>query len=151
MRRHFATAVDDVAGVAPQAAKHSLSKYWELYDVSGVRYRAPLAIAILSVAFQEYPLWIGSPVKIFLYSRPVLDLLGAGLLLASMLAAFVLTSRLAVGLFIAIAVIAIVPDWLIIANHTYLALWTISVAILFREWWNSDLYAFYLRATIGIV
>jgi hypothetical protein len=48
-------------------------------------------------------------------------------------------------------VVAILPDWIVIANHTYLALWTIPMAILFREWWKSDLYAFYLRMTIGII
>ena len=127
------------------------SKLSRLYEESGVRYRAPLAIALLSVAFQEYPLWIGSSVKVFLYDRPILNLLGAGLLLSSLLVASALTSRLAIAIFTAIAVIAILPDWAQIANHTYLALWSIPVAFLFREWWKSDLYARYLRITLGIV
>jgi hypothetical protein len=127
------------------------SRLSRAYDESGVRYRAPLAIALLSVAFQEYPNWIRSAVKLALYGRPILYLLGAGILLCALLAASARTSRLAVAFFIAIAVIAILPDWTFFANHSYLALWTIPIAVLFREWWKSDLYSFYLRATLGIV
>lgn len=110
-----------------------------------------MAVAILSVTFQEFPLWLGSSVKVFLYDRPILVVLGVGLLLCSVLALSALTSRLAIALFIAIAAVAILPDWVVIANHTYLALWSIPAAVLFREWWKSDLYAFYLRMTLGMV
>src|ERR1044071_7887311 len=110
MRNRFATTVDVSEGTAQETTR-SLSRLLKLYEVSGVRYRAPLAVAILSVAFQEYPLWIQSSVKVFLYSEPILHLLGAGLLLASVLAALAFTSRLAIALFIAIAAIAILPDW----------------------------------------
>jgi hypothetical protein len=127
------------------------SKLSRVYDESGVRYRAALAVAILSVAFQEYPTWIKSAVKLALYGPPILYLLGAGILLCALLAASARTSRLAVAIFIAIAVFVMLPDWSGLANHSYLALWTIPVAVLFREWWKSDLYSFYLRATLGIV
>jgi hypothetical protein len=127
------------------------SGFSRAYEESGLRSRLPLAIAILTVAFQLYPQWIGSDVKVYLYSRPGLHLLCAGVVAAAALTAFARTSRLGIWVFIAIAAIAILPDWTVIANHTYLALWSIPVAILFRRWWTSDLYAFYLRMTLGIV
>ncbi len=127
------------------------SKLSRIYAESGIRYRAPLTIALFSVAFQEYPTWVLNSVKEAIYGRPLLSLLGAGILLCGLLAAFVRTSRLAVAIFIAIAVFVILPDWKSLPNHTYLALWTIPVAVLFSEWWKSDLYSFYLRATLGIV
>jgi hypothetical protein len=144
------TANEPGVGIS-QESDHYFSRLSKLYEESGVRYRAPLAIAILSVAFQELPLWITQPVKIDVYGHTALVLLGLGLLVCSVLAAFASTCRLAVAIFIAIMLIAILPEWQIIANHTYLALWCIPVAVLFKESWTSDLYAFYLRMTLGIV
>lgn len=144
------TAGNLTSEVSPRIGLY-LSRLSKIYEESGVRYRAPLALAILSVAFEVYPTWIESPVKIFLYDRLILDLLGAGLLLCSLLTVLALTSRWAIAFFIAIAMIAILPDWGVIANHIYLALWSIPVAILFRQWWKADLYALYLRITLGIV
>jgi len=143
-------AVDFPAGGISQEANY-FSKLSRAYEESGLRDRVPLAIAILSVAFQAYPQWIESPVRLYFHSRTVLDLFCAALVISAALAVFARTSRLGVGLFIVVAAIAIVPDWTIIANHTYLALWSIPVAVLFREWWKSDSYSFYLRMTIGIV
>lgn len=151
MRSLFAHTADEPADEAPQRAESYLSKISRMYEESGARFRAPLSLALLSVAFQEYPSWLRSSVKVFMYDRLVLDLLGAGLVLAALLAVSARTSRLAIAIFIVIALVAILPDWMAIANHTYLALWSIPVAILFKEWWRSDLYAFYLRLTIGIV
>lgn len=48
-------------------------------------------------------------------------------------------------------VIDLVPRWTFLANHTFLALWTIPFAILFKEWWKSELYSRYLRVTLGLV
>lgn len=151
MRSRFARSLDHPSEGMPQGAENYFSKLSRIYDESGVRYRAPMAIALLSVAFQEYPTWIDSAIKVYLYDRLVLDLLGAGLLLCVALAAVARTSRLAVAIFIVIAVIAILPDWIVLANHTYLALWSIPVAVLFRDWWKSDTYALYLRMTLGII
>jgi hypothetical protein len=145
------STADNLSGGASQETGIYFSRLSKTYEESGVRYRAALAVAILSVAFEEYPLWITSSVKVFLYNRPILDLLGAGLLLCSLLTIPALTSRWAIAFFIAIAMIGILPDWSGIANHVYLALWCIPVAVLFREWWKSDLYALYLRITLGIV
>lgn len=145
------STADNLSGGLLQEIGIYFSKFSKVYEESGVRYRAPLGVAVLSVAFEEYPLWIKSSVKIFLYDRSVLDLIGAGLVLCSLLTVPALTSRLAIALFILLAVTTILPDWTGIANHTYLALWSIPVAVLFREWWKSDLYALYLRITLGVV
>src|SRR5262249_10322035 len=74
------------------------SRLSRLYDESGVRDRAPLTIAIVSVAFEQYPPWIRP-------ERPALDLWGVAILLCGVLAAVAQTSRIAVAIFIAIAVI----------------------------------------------
>jgi hypothetical protein len=150
LRSRFVRIVDFPSGELSGKADF-LSKVSKTYEESGLRDRAPLAIAILSVAFQQYPQWITSSIRVYFYSRPVLDLLAATLVISAAMVAFARTSRLGVGLFIAVAAIIIVPDWTVIANHSYLALWSIPVAVLFREWWKSDLYALYLRMTIGII
>jgi hypothetical protein len=49
------------------------------------------------------------------YGSPTLAVLAVDLLLCSLLAAFASTSRLAVATFIAIAAIAILPEWQMIA------------------------------------
>jgi hypothetical protein len=54
----FVRAADHPSDRMSQRADLYFSKLSKLYEQSGVRYRAPLAIALLSVAFQEYPLWI---------------------------------------------------------------------------------------------
>ena len=149
MRSWFSPAVDRTSDGMSEETESYFSKLSGIYEESGIRDRAPLAMAIVSVAFQKYPGWITDKVPV--YDRLFLDLFGVGILLCGLLAAWARTSRLAVALFIAIAVIAIVPDWTSTANHTWLALWTIPVAVLFREWWKSDLYSFYLRATLGII
>ncbi|MGE4249982.1 MAG: hypothetical protein AB7F09_11350 [Parvibaculaceae bacterium] len=151
MRSRSVRSADRSFEEASRKPGRYFSKLSRAYEESGVRYRIPLAVALLSVAFQEFPLWIGSSIKTYLYGRPVLDLLGVGMLLCAVLAVPARTSRWAIALFIAIAAIAILPDWIIIANHTYLALWCIPVAVLFRQWWRSDTYAFYLRMTLGII
>src|SRR5262245_31018392 len=143
MRSWFAHIVDDTSDGMSEKTESYFSRLSRIYVASGVRDRAPLTIALFSVAFQEYPLWIRSGPKLALYDRLFLDLSAAGIVLCALLAASARTSRLAVAIFIAIAVIVIVPSWLSIANHIYLALWTIPVAVLFREWWKSDLYSFY--------
>jgi hypothetical protein len=150
MRNRLVTTPEYSADVATPAASN-FSKLSKIYEASGVRDRMPLAIAILSVAFQSFPEWIKSNMTVSIYGRSGIYLISACLVISAALALSARTARLGVGLFIAIAVVAILPDWTAIANHTYLALWSIPAAILFRESWKSDLYAFYLRMTLGIV
>lgn len=151
MRSWFARTADGPSAGQSQETDHYFSRLSKVYGESGVRYRAPLAVAILSVSFQEFPAWLKPGLKLYVYGAPSLALLGVGLLLSSVLAAFASTSRLAVAIFIAVAAIGVLPEYQVLANHTYLALWCIPIAVLFREWWTSDLYAFYLRMTLGIV
>src|SRR4029079_2148134 len=121
MRKELVPAGNNSSEAIPGTRVSYFSSLARKYAASGVRYRMPLAVAILTVAFQEYPLWLQSPIKTLLYGRAPLHVLGAGLFLSALLAVSARTSRLAVALFIAVAVIAILPDWGVVANHTYLA------------------------------
>lgn len=99
----------------------------------------PLAVAMLSVAFQQWTdghTWSFSQLIIFV---------------AALLCLKPKTSQLGVALFIGAAAFRYVPTWITMANHIWLALWTIPVAIFFKQWWRSDLYSLYLRVTMGIV
>ena len=115
-----------------------------------MRDRAPLFVAILSVAIQHYDdegnLW---SLEAFL---PAHGSIIFGLIVSSALLCLLeRTSRIGIILFIAIATIDFAPHWTRLANHTYLALWTVPLAVLFREWWKSELYSQYLRITLAIV
>jgi hypothetical protein len=136
-------------GLSQKAGR--FSKLSRLYEQSGARDRAPLALAMLSVAFQQYPSWLRTSAKVAVYGETILHLAAAGIMLASLLAISARTSRLALAIFIGIAATVILPDWRLMANHSYLALWTIPAAIIFKEWWRSDIYSFYLRVTLGMV
>jgi hypothetical protein len=152
MRNRFVRTADYPADGLLQKAGRHFSKLSRLYGESGARECAPMALAILSVPFQQYPSWlIPTTGKAAVYGEWLLHLSAAGLVLASVLALSARTSRLAVAIFIVIAAIVLLPDWRLLANHSYLALWTIPAAIIFKEWWRSDLYAFYLRVTLGII
>lgn len=41
--------------------------------------------------------------------------------------------------------------WPAMANHNWLALWCIPLAVVFARWWEEDLYSDYLRVTLAIV
>jgi hypothetical protein len=151
MRSSVPHTADHSSDRVSEKAEAFFPRLWRAYDESGVRDRAPLAIAIASVLFQQFPQWVQSADKVALYGPLPLELFAVGILVSAVLAASARTSRVAVAIFIAPAVFVILPGWTAIANHTWLALWTIPVAVLFREWWKSDLYSFYLRATLGIV
>jgi hypothetical protein len=121
------------------------------YEASDLRYRMPMAVAILSVAFQEAGLWMAIPADQLYFGVSGAIALTAMLVLAALMTLPVVTSWLAILLFWAVTVVAILPEWTNIANHTYLAVWCIGAAILFRDWWRADLYITYLRLTMGIV
>jgi hypothetical protein len=149
MRDWFERTAEYPAAALPHETDRPFWKLIRRYDESGARDRATLAIAILSVLFQQS--WLASSSKAAIYGETVLHLATAGLVLASVLAVSARTSRLAIAIFIVITSIVLVPEWRLLANHTYLALWTIPVAIIFKEWWRSDQYALYLRVTLGII
>ena len=102
-------------------------------------YSLPLAVAMLSVAFQQ---WTNG------FSWSLYELV---ICVAALLCLFPKYSRIGVAIFIAAAALIYVPKWITMANHTWLALWTIPVAIMFRQWWRSDLYSLYLRVTMGVL
>lgn len=60
-------------------------------------------------------------------------------------------SRVAIAVFSLIFVYDAFATWADQANHSWLAVWTIPIAILFAKWWDEPLYADYLRVTLGIV
>lgn len=125
----------------------------QLYDYllrGDMKDRAPIFIAILSVAFQQQGFWRSVANAETFFQGYYLVLFGL-VVLSAVFSLFASTSRLAIALFIAIAVIDFAPRWTSLANHTFLALWTIPFAVLFNEWWKSDLYSRYLRVTLGIV
>lgn len=125
-------------------------RFYEDYVVEDLKYRAPLSIAILSVAFQHFHYW-NFPRDLETLLQGYSPVLFGLVVLSACLSLFATTSRFAILLFIAVAAIDLFPRWTALANHTYLALWTIPLAVLFKEWWKSDLYSVYLRVTLGIV
>jgi hypothetical protein len=44
-----------------------------------------------------------------------------------------------------------IEEWFAAANHSWLALWTLAPAVLYREWWQSQAYQLYLRYTLAVV
>lgn len=60
-------------------------------------------------------------------------------------------SRIAIAVFSVFFVYDAFATWAEQANHSWLAVWTIPVAVLFAKWWEEPLYADYLRVTLGIV
>jgi hypothetical protein len=126
---------------------------WRFYKSllhGDLKYRVPLSVAILSVAFQQYSYWRYQGDLGLFFHGYTLVLFGL-VVFSAFLSLFASTSRFAVMLFIAIAAIDIVPRWTMLSNHAFLALWCIPVAVFFKEWWKSDLYSLYLRVTLGIV
>jgi hypothetical protein len=146
-----ARSIDATTNKPPQSILDFLSRLSRSYTESGTRDRASMAVALLSVVFQSYQAWGTESVKAIVWDRDLLDFLAVGIFLTAIMSLSARASRLGVAIFLAIALTVLIPDWRVLANHVYLALWTIPVAILFKEWWRSDLYAFYLRMTLGIV
>ena len=110
--------------------------------------RLALAIAILSVAFEIVMDLEGN----LQFKRYHLVAPTIGLVLSCILVLFERTSRVGVGLFAVSIFVYVAAKWAAFYNHGYLAAWTIPVAIAFGEaWWKSEIYRWYLRATLGIV
>jgi hypothetical protein len=128
-----------------------IRRIYENISRGGLKHRAPVFVAILSVAFQQYP-YLGDSGDLLSVFSPKYSLILLALVVSlAFLSLFATTSRFAIVLFTACAVINTIPRWTFLANHSFLALWSIPVAGLFKEWWESDLYALYLRVTISIV
>jgi hypothetical protein len=151
MANWFARVTDVPADGLSQNAGRLFSKPSRLYEASGARDRAPLALAILSVVFEASQGLLASSEWRAIHGEWLRYLYMAGIVVAALRTFSARTSRWAVAIFTGIAAIALLPDWRLFPNHIYLALWTIPVAIVFKEWWRSDLYAVYLRVTLGVV
>jgi hypothetical protein len=109
--------------------------------------RWALAVAILSVLFEKLPRFEAN----LFYDR--YHLLFATVCIA-ISCALVLSEKLSrIGLFlftISIFVYAF-SSWSAYHNHGWLSVWTIPAALAFgAKWWDSELYRFYLRASLGI-
>jgi len=138
---------------AELAIKSQNFMMWRFYENvlrEDLKYRAPLFVAILSVAFQQYFYWRYQGDLGLFFHGYTLVLFGL-VVFSAFLSLFATTSRFAVILFFAVAAIDIIPRWTMLSNHAFLALWCIPVAVFFKEWWKSDLYSIYLRITLGIV
>jgi hypothetical protein len=128
----------------------SLRNFYADLSRGEMKDRAPLFVAILSVAIQHYDNWGRTEfLQAFLPAYSIV--LFCLVVLSALLCLFERTNRIGIILFIAIVAVNFVPRWTSLANHTFLALWTVPLAVLFREWWKSELYSQYLRITLAIV
>ena len=110
--------------------------------------RLGLTIAILSVVFETVMDLKGN----FQFERYHLVAATIGIVLSCFLVPFERTSWAGVGLFVVSIVVYVAAKWAAYHNHGWLAVWTIPVALAFGEaWWKSELFRWYLRATLGIV
>ncbi len=77
--------------------------------------------------------------------------LTAGMLLALPFVLVEKYSRWAILAFVLLLLPSISADWVTYANHSWLAVWTIPVSLLFVKYWDDPLFADYLRITLGVV
>ncbi len=109
--------------------------------------RLALMTAMLSVTFEKSG-------KLTRYAiedgfEPILIITGMALTLPIVL--LEKYSRVAIFAFCLLLIPSIYADWTTYANHSWLALWTIPVALLFVKYWNAPLFADYIRITLGVV
>lgn len=109
--------------------------------------RLALATAMLSVGLES-----GLSLPADWTSANISELLLVACLLATVPAVFfVRISRLAIVAFTLFLALHVVNEWHTLANHTWLAAWTIPAAAFVSKWWERGTYADYLRITLGIV
>jgi hypothetical protein len=101
-------------------------------------------IAMLSVVFEQ---WAD-----FLYRDSVLLQWASALfVLWAVLYLLFDLRRAGIVVFVIGMLLSILPNWYSAANHSWLAIWTLTPLILFSTWWQEQAYSLYLRCTIGIV
>ena len=107
-----------------------------------------MAVAIGSIVFEKLP---GIEV-VYATERYHLVAATGVFAVAAILALFKKTSWIGLLLFTVAMVVYVSSRWPAYHNHGWLTVWTIPVAVLFGlRWWESELYRWYLRATLGIV
>ncbi len=109
--------------------------------------RLALMTAMLSVCFERIPSAF-QPETYHWFSSIGL-VVGAIFVLAATLAEKY--SRIAVAVFCLVLLFDVSYRWPIEANHGWLAVWTIPIALLFSKWWQQPFFADYLRITLGMV
>lgn len=109
--------------------------------------RLALMTAMLSVCFERIPDEFKPENFHWLFSTA----LAAGAIVALGATLTEKYSRIAVAVFCVFFLYDVAVDWTAQANHGWLAVWTIPLAMLFAKWWEQPLYADYLRITLGIV
>lgn len=114
----------------------------------GFYLRLGMAIAILTVVFEKL---IDMPGNLQLERHALLAATG-GMAIASPLALTERYSRIGIAIFAASVLVYVAHKWPAYHNHGWLSVWTMPVAVAFgARWWTSELYRWYLRATLGIV
>lgn len=102
-----------------------------------ISFRLPLAIAMLSVVFEHWQQYDWNSIEVDWADLTT----GVVICSAVLLCLFSKWSRFAVVLFTATAAFEFLPQWMVLHNHGWLALWTIPMAIIFRQWWRSELFS----------
>ena len=109
--------------------------------------RMALLTAMLSVCFERIPDEL-QPDKFHWFFSIALAAGAVAALGATLTEKY---SRIAIAVFCVFFLYDFGIAWAAQANHGWLAVWTIPVAMLFAKWWQQPLYADYLRITLGIV
>ncbi len=109
--------------------------------------RLALMTAMLSVCFERIPDEFKSENFHWFYSIA----LAAGAAITLIATLNEKYSRIAIAAFCVVFLYDVAQAWAGQANHAWLAVWTIPVAIVFSKWWQQPLYADYLRITLGII
>ena len=109
--------------------------------------RWALAVAILSVLFEKLPRFEAN----LFYDRYHLLISTVCIAISCALVLSEKLSRIGLFLFTISIFVYAFSSWSAYHNHGWLSVWTIPAALAFgAKWWNSELYRFYLRASLGI-
>ena len=109
--------------------------------------RLALMAAMLSVCFERIP-DLFEPTN-FHWFFSIAITAGAAIALAATLTEKY--SRMAIAVFCVFFLYDVYTAWPGQANHGWLAVWTIPLAMIFSKWWEQPLFADYLRITLGVV
>ncbi len=109
--------------------------------------RLALMTAMLSVFFEQLPDGFKPAAFDWFFS----SVLAIGVAIVMAAACTEKFSRIAIAVFCVFFLYDFFSAWAAQANHGWLAVWTIPVALLFAKWWEQPLYADYLRITLGVV
>jgi len=119
----------------------------ETDDARGKFNRLALMVAMLSVFFEK----AGRLVRYNFDNGYEPAIIAVGMLLTLPFVLVEKYSRLAVLVFCLFLLPSVLTDWTTYANHSWLAVWTIPVSLLFVKFWDNPLFADYLRITLGVV